>query len=1161
MDFGILGPLEARDGGRAVALGGSKQRALLALLLLHANETLTADRVIDELWGERPPVTAGKALQVHVSNLRKALAGGKGDGAEGVVLTRDRGYELRLDPERLDARRFERLLTEGRGELAGGHPDRAATVLEEALGIWRGPPLTDVADEAFAQPEIGRLEELRVDAEELLGETKLALGRHAEVVERLGRLVVEYPYREGLRAQLMLALYRCDRQADALQAYQDARRELVDELGIEPGERLRGLEAAILTQDPSLRQAAARPAPPGAARGPLVGRLAELAELTAGLDDALAAHGRLLLVAGEPGIGKSRISDELMIQAEGRGARILVGRSWEAGGAPAYWPWIQALRACVRGSERDAIRAWMGHSGADLATILPELRELFPDLPRTPDAEGGGARFRLYESVASFIRGAAASQPLAIFLDDLHAADASSVLLLRFVAEDLAGARLLVVGCYRDTEVSAALAEALPDLARAASVRRVALKGLSEVETERLLEQTAGEPPPADLAARIYAETDGNPLFAGEVARMLAAEGRLDGAEGSLPVPQGVSEAVGRRLASMSETCRHVLALASVIGREFDPGTLQRVGGLGEGELFAALEEAMPAGLVAELPEGGGRLRFSHMLIRDSVYEALPPTRRPGLHARIAAALEDEYGGNLEPHSAELAHQFVLAGPAHAAKALEYAVAAGDRAASQLAHEEAGRHFQTALRVLEKNGSGDHRRVCELLLRIGEALSRAGDAPQAKETLRRAAAIAEREGWPELLSRAALNYGGRFGWERASTDPSLVPLLNRALAAVGDGDSIARVRLLARLAAAMRDDATREARVAIGEEALAMAERIGDPGTLASAIEGYWAAVEEPSRSREGLRVSERLMSLGGAIGDPELVFHGHDHRLHLFMQLGDRVGADVEFEALSALAAEMRQPAQRWHVATERTAAALLEGRFEEAERLAEKTLAIGRVPVSWNAWVSYKVQQFVLSRQQGRLAELEQSVMRWVHEYPVLFRFRCALAHLYGDLGREREARAALDDVLSHDLAREYVDAEWLFCMVLLADPCRSLGDADAAARLHGLLSPYAHMYASAPVEATFGSAARALGVLATVMGRFDDAERHFRAAVDIERAMRARPWVAHAQHDFASMLVARGDAGDAERAAELMAAARATYRELGMDAWAARASVKLA
>jgi DNA-binding SARP family transcriptional activator/class 3 adenylate cyclase len=258
MDFRILGPLEASDEGVQVALGGSKQRALLALLLLRANETISTDRLIDELWGDSPPATAAKTVQVHVHRLRRALAGNGGGGASDVLVTREHGYELRVDSDQVDARRFERLLDAARAASASGDPQAALAAAEQALALWRGRPLGDLADEPFARHEIDRLDDLRVAAVEQLIDAKLALARHAEVVAELEALIDEHPYREGLRAQLMLALYRCDRQAEALQAYQNARKVLVGELGIEPGERLRELEGSILAQDPAL----ALPVPP-----------------------------------------------------------------------------------------------------------------------------------------------------------------------------------------------------------------------------------------------------------------------------------------------------------------------------------------------------------------------------------------------------------------------------------------------------------------------------------------------------------------------------------------------------------------------------------------------------------------------------------------------------------------------------------------------------------------------------------------------------------------------------------------------------------------------------------------------------------------------------------------------------------------------------------
>jgi DNA-binding SARP family transcriptional activator len=311
MDFRILGPLTALDDGREVALGGSKQRALLGVLLVHRGETLSTDRLIEELWGERPPATAGKALQVHISRLRKALAGGAGGESADLVVTREHGYELQLDPERLDSHRFEHLLADGRSELAAGRPERAAAALEDGLSLWRGPALADLAYEPFAQPEIARLDDLRMAALEQLMEAKLALGRHAEVVGELETLIGKHPYRERLRGQLMLALYRCDRQADALQAYQDTRRRLVEELGIEPSERLRELERAILAQDPALAapaQRATATAPETVTEAPAATREAEPSEAPPA---AARAARRLVSVVFADLVGSTGLAERL----------------------------------------------------------------------------------------------------------------------------------------------------------------------------------------------------------------------------------------------------------------------------------------------------------------------------------------------------------------------------------------------------------------------------------------------------------------------------------------------------------------------------------------------------------------------------------------------------------------------------------------------------------------------------------------------------------------------------------------------------------------------------------------------------------------------------------------------------------------------------------
>ena len=683
-------------------------------------------------------------------------------------------------------------------------------------------------------------------------------------------------------------------------------------------------------------------------------------------------------------------------------------------------------------------------------------------------------------------------------------------------------------------------------------MQRVTLRGLNGSDTSRLLALTMGDAPADELAAEIHAGTQGNPLFAKEIGRLLAAEGET--APGRLPIPRGVLEAIGRRLQRQTDRCREVLALASVVGREFDPDVIGRVSGLQEDELVTALDEAAEAGLVGAVPEATGRLRFSHILVRDALYEELPAPRRLRLHRTVADALEAIYAGNLEPHLTELAHHYREAGPSVADKAIGYAQRAGDRSAAQYGYEEAAQYYASALDMLESAPSGDADRTRELLLSLGDVLSRAGSGDEARKVLRRAAELAERAGGSDQLARAAIEYGGRFGWARASIDRFYVPLLERALAALRPEDSSARVRLLARLAAARRDDAAREQRVALAAEAVEMAGRVADPVTLAIALEGQWIATEAPEAVHEANPATARMIELAERIGDKERIYEAHEHRLNGVWMLGDRAGVDVELDVLAGLVEELRQPAQRWHIGTVRTMFALMEGRFDEAEGLIEESAKLGRRVERWNAEVTQRLALFVLRREQGRLTELATTISRSVHEYPALLRFACARAHLEAELGREREARAALDALLALDLEREHRDAEWLFAMALLPDPCATLGDERGAAKLYALLAPFEELYAVAPIEAVFGALSRGLGVLATALGRYDDAERHFVDAIDLERRMGGRPWLAHAQHDLAAMLLARGDH---ERARPHLEEALKAYRELGMETWAARAS----
>jgi DNA-binding SARP family transcriptional activator len=1141
IEFRILGPLEVLDGGRALDVGGAKQRSLLAVLLLNANQVVSSDRLIDALWGEQPPGTAGKAIQIYVSQLRRVLGKKR-------LETKAPGYLLRVDGDELDLYRFETLLTQAKET----DPEAASAKLHEALALWRGRPLEEFAYERFAQLQIGRLEELRLACIEKRVDTDLACGRHPELVGELEALVGAHPLREPLRGQLMLALYRSGRQAEALEAYQEARRVLVEELGIEPGRSLRELEKAILRQDSSLDVVSAPTKATEASRGVFVGRESELAELRAGLDEAIAGRGRLFLLVGEPGIGKSRLADEVIRTAQARGAQVLVGRCWEAGGAPAYWPWVQSIRAHVRETEPGLLRSQLGTGAAEVAQLLPELRELFPDLPEPPVLESEGARFRLFEAASSVLTSAAQARPLVLFLDDLHAADEPSLLLLQFLARELGESRLLVVGAYRNVDPSPTdpLTMALTELAREPVTRSIALTGLGEREVARFIELTSGEAPSEELVVTIHEETEGNPLFVGEIVRLLAAEGGLDAREAPrLAIPQSVRDVIARRLRHLSEKCNQVLVLASVLGREFGLVALARVGRVPEVELLDTLDEAMTARVVSDVPGSPGHLRFAHVLIRDTLYEGLTTVRRVRLHRLAVEALEALHGEEPGPHLAELAHHAIAGGDFE--KGVRYARRAGDRALTLLAYEEATRLYETALEALDPSGASDERARCGLLLSLGEAEIRAGDSPAAKKAFLDAAEIAQRLGLARELARAAAGYGGRIMYARAGGDERLVPLLEEGLAELADEDVELRVRLLARLAGALRDEHSRDRRDTLSREAVELARRTGNPKALAYALDGRAAAIVAPDTVVECLTLGSELCELGERIGDKERVVHGHWHRMIAEGMVGDIRDAEFDVAAGSRIAEELRQPAQLWGLRAAQAMLALAAGRLTEADELVAKAFAFGERAQPEMAIPVYRLQQYTLCEFRGGLEEVEPAIRDLVAEYPARPAFRCLLAHLYAQLGRMQEARRVFEELATDDFAALPFDMEWLLGMSLLAETSSLLADTDSAHVLYELLLPWAAFNVADHPEAIRGSVSRYLGILASTLQHFAEAERHFEEALEMNARMGARPWLAHTQRDYARMLLARNARGDREKAQLLLSQALVTYRELGMSA----------
>ncbi|TMK96317.1 MAG: hypothetical protein E6G40_12465, partial [Actinobacteria bacterium] len=594
-----------------------------------------------------------------------------------------------------------------------------------------------------------------------------------------------------------------------------------------------------------------------------------------------------------------------------------------------------------------------------------------------------------------------------LVLDDLHVADTPSVLLLRFVAREIAGSPILIVAAYRDVQLTTGhpSTAALVDVIREPTARQIQLGGLTEGDVRRFVEELMGAQLPDRLVSSVYAKTEGNPLFVGEVVRLLAHEGRLVEAEGvlALALPEMIREVIARRVEPISPQSKRVLSFASVLGREFDLDALSRVMDMESDEVLQALDEPIAARIVSEVPGALARLRFAHVLIRETLYQEITPAHRARLHRWVGEALESLYGESREPHLAELAHHFFQAAPGgDVDRAVRYARAAGDRAVRLLAYEEAVRLYRMALEALDLKRPPDEELRCALLLALGDALIRAGDGPSAKETFLHAAQSARDLRVPELLAQAALGYGGRFVWARARGDRTLTSLLEEALSSMGPKETGLRARVLARLAGALRDDADAERRDTYSRQAVEIARRLGDASTLAYALSGRSAAIWLLGNINERLAVADELLQVAERAGDRELAFEAHTHRYLSLVERGDIEAAQADLEIRERLAGELGQPAQHWNVAVAEVALASLRGHLDRAEEAMWRTLRLGERAQSTDAALFFAEELFVLRKLQGRLEEIEESVRRWPDENLDKPIFLCLLGALEAELFR---------------------------------------------------------------------------------------------------------------------------------------------------------------
>jgi tetratricopeptide (TPR) repeat protein len=910
---------------------------------------------------------------------------------------------------------------------------------------------------------------------------------------------------------------------------------------------------------PELRDAIER-----AAAELFVGRERERTQLEAALGDAIGGRGRLCLIAGEPGIGKTRLAECVAASAAGRGATVIWGRCWEGEGAPAFWPWVQVIRTHLRQCDVGTVAGWLGAGGPQVAQVVPEVRELLPDLPAAPPLDSEQARFRLYDACCTFLTSAAADAPLGLVLDDLHWADKSSLLLLQFLVREIAEARLFLLGTYRDVEVSRGhpLGDVLPRLRRERTVDRILLRGLPEAEVHAMLVALAGDEVPADFARTISRETAGNPFFIKEMLRHLLDEGiahregdRWVGgvAADEIHLPESVREVIGRRLARLGEACATLLTLAAVIGQEFGLDVLRRVSDLEEERILDVLEEAVAARVIEEASHAIARYRFAHTLVRETLYGELRNLERVRLHRRVAEVLEGLYARNAEPHLAELAHHFLEGLPGgDVDKAITYAARAGDRANEQLAYTEAAIQYERALQALELKEPADERQRCELLVKLGETRWSAARPERTGESLEEAAALAERLGEWDLFARAALAVSGPNVGFRVEIGGATA-LLERALGALEDHDSALRARVMGRLAGLQAFVGNPAGKEPLARAAIAMARRVGDTRALADVLSATWWATGGPDDLAEQLARADELIRLATEAGDERLAAEGHVWKAGYFLQIGDVAAMERETEIQERFARTSRHAFHRTVTMLNQGVRAVLAGRFDECEALTQAVET--EVRLSGTLLLSWQGFRNILLEQQGRAHELLPLVDSLAAAFPQIPLWRAAAAGYRVAMGETEAPRRELEALAANDFRDIPRDLMWQYVMSRLCDLVSFLGDAPRAAILHDLLLPYADLCAASGVAACRGSLSRSLGLLATLLGRHDEAERYFEKALEMNARIRARIWVAHTQHDYARMLVARDRPGDRERARVLAAQALATAREVGMKPLEAR------
>ena len=1038
------GGLRIESGGVELPPPVSRRaRGVLAYLALnpgsHARAQLAA-----RFWPDVLDESARTSLRAALSELRRAL----GPAAAHVDATRD---TVALDGDDLvvDARVFEQALRRG---------DPAAALAACSV------PILDGFEEDWAHEARQAHAERLAEALELLAR---ASSDPAEAVRLTREQVVLDPLAEDANRRLIERLAQAGDRAAALAAGKRFADRLRSTLAIAPSPETRALLEGLRRQ-PAVRAPAPPPALMRVHDTEFVGRSAELERLRASWADvALHLSRRIVLVAGEPGVGKTRLVHRFGREVLDAGALVLLGRCGEEPLAP-FEPFAEALRSL----------------GA-------------ADVLEPGEDAGAGARHRLFDAVDAALSDLAAGRDLLLVIDDLHWADRGTLLLTSFLLRSDRLNPLLILGTYRDTELGrrSPLTGALTELRSAGALDRVGLRGLAHHDVAALARSLLGDD---KAAARVHARTDGNAFFVEEVLRGLVERSEL---------PESVRHAVGVRLSRLGDDANELLAAAAVLGFELDPRALAGTAALAPGAAEAALDEVLRARLL-RAASTGGRFEFAHALVREAVYDELNVLRRARLHRRAADTLR-ELGETR--HVEEIAsHLFQAASGADAREASQMLARAGRRALDRLAYEDAAEWFERAHEALELAGAEDE--AGPVLLARGDALLRAGEPLIAREAFSAARRLARRSGDATLLAEAALGFAG-LGIAIVDLDTETIARLEEALGTLGSGQPVLRSRLQARLAVELYYAPDRRRSETLSADAVATARASGDPTALASALNARHVALWRPDRNGERLDAAAAMIAVAHEARDPHHELQARNWRVMDLFELGDMPACREEIARHSRLADELRLPSFQWYTPLWAAIEATLAGRFAEAERLTAAARDGGvragdRNAELFPAMVDELAHLERLEFHRTDMAFLQDKVAN----SPAGPAYQSYVVWILAGRGRAEEARGQLDDWMRRELA---FDANWLSAQAEAAEAIVLLGDPTHAQVVYDRLVPYAGRPATAGRAAcSYGAVDRHLGGLAAVLGRRDEAVRHLRTAIDRDAELGCVVWRLHGQ-----------------------------------------------